>query len=40
MHAILIVIIPVLLLMVDLSLAIVIGKALKHGMGNSTNALD
>ena len=40
MHALLIVFIPVLLLIVDLTLAIVIGKALKYGMGNSTSALE
>jgi hypothetical protein len=39
MHALLIVFIPVLLI-VDLTLAIVIGKALKYGMGNSSSALE
>jgi hypothetical protein len=40
MHALLIVFIPVLLLIVDLTLAIVVGKALKYGMGNGTSALE
>ena len=37
MHAFLIIFIPVLLLLVDLTLAIVIGKALKYGMGSNTS---
>jgi hypothetical protein len=40
MHAVLIIFIPVLLLLADLTLAIVIGKALKYGMGNTTSATE
>jgi hypothetical protein len=40
MHAVLLIFIPVLLLAFDLTLAIVIGKALKYGMGNTTSTAE